>query len=535
MACFSQLKRYRRNRRPVRLTRGKTMKKSVLTILCCFLISIADGKLLMAQQWTVNLENMLVQEGYISEDNTVTLVGRTSGDEPSKKGVLMKLYGDGQFEWSEFPGNEEKQVRFESVLSLSDGGYFVVGIQYVEDYPLYFGELLVLVLDANMNVVDEKAIQAEGFDGFEECHSVMDDNGTVVVMATARRPGPTGRIDRKGVLFRFNQEGEILQNRYLVADPPDPLAYIWQVYNLQILNDPFSDRIVALSHGQNGIESVLLFDHEFNLLEDNMIADPSIPDSVLHYFTCCYRVDHPRTNYWYNESEMLISAHQQDTTLGVINHPHVLVGRMNLNGEITEKLEVLKQDTLLYAYGGMVYSDDTTVYVAARCHTRSFTKPFYPHVYLLSTDLELLGRIELWEDLDHEVSKVFATTDGGCVLAEIDIDEGSHYNSTFKRFSREDFHPISIAVKEMSSLETTAKTFPNPVKDELNIDLTGLSGNEVRRIRITDTSGRPCLDRIVHGEGNLLTLCLANLPSGIYSYVVYEGKNATISGKIVKE
>ena len=171
-----------------------------LSLLLCLVIGFAmSSHALKAQQWVVNLGNMLMQEGYISEDNTVTMVGRTSGDEPLKKGVLVKLYGDGQFEWTEFPGNEERQVRFESVLPLSDGGYFVVGVQYIEDFPLYFGELLVVVLDANMNVVDERAIQAEGFDGFEECHSVMDDDGTVVVMATASTANgspsrsPTGR------------------------------------------------------------------------------------------------------------------------------------------------------------------------------------------------------------------------------------------------------------------------------------------------------------------------------------------------------
>ncbi|MBR6848385.1 MAG: T9SS type A sorting domain-containing protein [Bacteroidales bacterium] len=504
-------------------------------------IGIAVGVLLCvnslcAQQWTtVPAENFRMKGSFITDDNTVLLAGSITTDEnPFARAALVKLFSDGQYELTSFPREEDKNVAFETVFPLPNGGYFVVGERYIVDYPSKLGDLLIIILDEDLNMLSEQAFQAEDFDGFDGSRSVIDDDGTIVVMATARRPGPMGRIDYNGVLFRFTQEGEMLQCRYLVADPPDPIAYMYSMFSFQILNDPYSDRIVVLGHGKNGIESVLLFDSEFNLIEDHMIADISIPDTVIHYLTCCYRVENCRSDYWYNENEILISAHQHDTTSGVHNHPHVLVGRMNLNGEITEKVDITKQDTLFYAYEGMSYVDDTTVYVITRCHTVNWSFPYYPHVYLLSTDLEILGRVELWDDLNYE-GEVIATSDGGCVLLEISGEDWIHWDPIFRRFNRDDFHPISISVKETPLSDLHANAFPNPAKDELNIDLTGLSGNEVRRIRITDTSGRPCLDRIVHGEGNLLTLCLANLPSGIYSYVVYEGKNATISGKIVKE
>ena len=511
------------------------MKRNILTILLVLTGALMSGKGLMAQQWTTTIENVLMLDGCITEDNTVLMVGRTTDGDPFDKGALVRLSGDGQYELAFSPLYEGQHVELESVLPLPDGGYFVVGKRYTVTFPLPIGELLVLILDDDMNVLDEQTLQAEDFDGFAESHSVMDDDGSIVVMAAARRPGSSGGIESRGVLFRFSQEGELLQYRYLVAAPPAPLAYMRSVHDLQLMNDPFSDRIAVLCPGQNGIESVLLFDHGFNLLEDWMIADPSIPDTVLHYLTCCYRVEHPRSDYWYNENEMLVSAHQHDTTHGVNNHPHVLVGRMNLEGEITEKLDVLKQDTLLFAYGGMAYADDTTVYVAARCHTRSVDKPYYPHVYLLSTELELLGRLELWSDLNHHTNKVFATTDGGCILAEINSEDGVHVNTKFGRFSRSDFHPISFAVKEMPSAEIQAKAFPNPAKDELNIHLAGLSGHREHRIRIVDIHGRPCLDRIIRGEGNVLALCVADLPTGIYTYSVYCQEQTVITGKFMKE
>lgn len=504
-------------------------------------IGIAVGVLLCvnslcAQQWTtVPAENFRMKGNFITDDNTVLLAGSITTDEnPFARAALVKLFSDGQYELTSFPGEEDKNVAFETVFPLPNGGYFVVGERYIVDYPSKLGDLLIIILDEDLNMLSEQAFQAEDFDGFDGSRSVIDDDGTIVVMATARRPGPMGRIDYNGVLFRFTQEGEMLQCRYLVADPPDPIAYMYSMFSFQILNDPYSDRIVVLGHGKNGIESVLLFDSEFNLIEDNMIADISIPDTVIHYLTCCYRVDNCRSDYWYNENEILISAHQHDTTTGVHNHPHVVVGRMNLNGEITEKVDIMKKDTLFYAREGMAYVDDTTVYVATRCHTVNWSFPFYPHVYLLSTDLEILGRVELWDDLNYE-SRVLATSDGDCVLLEFSNEDWIHWDPIFRRFTREDFHPISISVKETTMVDLHANAFPNPTKDELNIDISSLPQSVEHRIRITDVQGRPCLDRIIHGQGNVLTLCVANLSDGIYTYTIYNNDRNIITGKFIKE
>lgn len=512
------------------------MRRSILAVLCLLLYTLGEGGQLLAQQWTIDLPNRAeMHDGLIRDDNSFLMVGGYEIPEDSCSNGIMVLFNDnGQHEFKFFPSGENRHLLFESIHQLPNGGYFVVGYSYVFDFPTRLGDLIIMTLDDDMNVTSQQTFQAEDFDGFDGSCSVMDDDGTIVVLATARRPRTDGGTDYNGVLFRFTPEGELLHCRYLVADPPDPLAYIHQIRNMQIANDPHTDHTVALGDGHNGIPSLLVFDHEFNLLEYPYLLDPSIPDTVMHYIFHRH-VFYPRSDYWYNGDELLVSGHQGDTTQGVHNHPHLLVGRVNLQGEVLQKAEVLKQDTLLYNMA-TAYANDSTVYVAARCHTVSWTVPYYPHLYLFSTGLELLGRVELWDHLDHFPIFLLPAPDGGC-FAFLEKSR-LYYDDTqpmVVRFSREDFHPVPVAVQEVPASELQAIAFPNPSEDILNIDISNLPHGKEHRVRIADSSGRPCLDRVIHGEGNLLTLDIGSLPIGIYHYSVYHNGTTALSGKFVKK
>ena len=153
----------------------------------------------------------------------------------------------------------------------------------------------------------------------------------------------------------------------------------------------------------------------------------------------------------------------------------------------------------------------------------------------MSTGLEILGKVELWDELDYYPQAIFPTSDGGCVFC---IKGDSWYvEPTVKiiRFSREDFNPIPCSVKEVPQETIKALAYPNPAKDELNIDISGLSQNMEHRIQITDALGHICMDRIIRGEGNVLTVGVASLPVGMYTYQIYYDKKTISSGKFVKE
>ena len=480
-----------------------------------------------AQQWeTILSDTVSISSGFINEDNTMELVGYSGN-----YGAYFRVFGDGHYETTTFPAPEGKKLVLQTLTPLDDGGYFVSG-RIMNNRLNDSGELKIMILDGDLNVVKEQTLQvAEGFLGFTDGAAAMDDDGTIVLLKTARREMPNyqGGYESRGVLFRFTQSGDSLDCRYLLADPPDPICYIHQIKSQKLMNDPYSDQIIGVCAGRNGVQSLLYFDYDFNLTNNFQIDDISLPE-----LTSGKYVTEPHVGYWYNANEMLLAATQKDPD-HYVNHPHLLVAKMNREGEIIEKTEINKPDTLFYAYGGMAYSNDSTVYVSTRCHTVSWLDPFYPCLYLVSTGLEILGKVELWDELDYFPQAIFPTNDGGCVYC---IKGDSWYvEPTVKiiRFSREDFNPIPCSVKEVPQEAIKVLAYPNPVKDALNIDISGLPENKEHRIQITDALGHICMDRIIRGEGNVLTVGVANLSVGMYTYQIYDNKKTLSSGKFVKE
>ena len=493
-------------------------------MLCCLMVMAATS---YGQQWeTVLPDSVSISGGFINEDNTTELVGCSGND-----GAYFRVFEDGQYETTTFPAPEGKQLVLQTLTPLDNGGYFISG-RIMTNRPNDSGELKIIILDDNLNVVKEHILQvAEGFLGFTDGAAVMDDDGTIVLLKTARREMPNyqGGYESRGALFRFTQSGDSLNCRYLLADPPDPICYIHQIQYQKLMNDPYSDQIIAVCAGQGGLQSLLYFDYDFNLTNDFFIDDISLPELSSGKY-----VSEPHVGYWYNANQMLLVATQKDSDHNV-NHPHLLIGKMNREGEIIEKAEINKPDTLFYAYGGTAYANDSTVYVSTRCHTESWMDPYYPCAYLVSTGLEVLGKVELWDELDYFPQAIFPTNDGGCVFC---IKGNSWWVEPLQkviRFSREDFNPIPCSVKEVPQETIKALAYPNPAKDELNIDISGLPEHNEHRIQITDALGHICMDRIIRGEGNVLSVGVANLPAGMYTYQIYDNKKTLSSGKFVKK
>ena len=493
-------------------------------MLCCLMVMAATS---YGQQWeTVLPDSVSISGGFINEDNTTELVGCSGND-----GAYFRVFEDGQYETTTFPAPEGKQLVLQTLTPLDNGGYFISG-RIMTNRPNDSGELKIIILDDNLNVVSEQTLQvAEGFLGLTDGAAVIDDDGTIVLLKTARREMPNyqGGYESRGAMSRFSQSGDSLNCRYLLADPPDPICYIHQIQYQKLMNDPYSDQIIAVCAGQGGLQSLLYFDYDFNLTNDFFIDDISLPELSSGKY-----VSEPHVGYWYNANQMLLVATQKDSDHNV-NHPHLLIGKMNREGEIIEKAEINKPDTLFYAYGGTAYANDSTVYVSTRCHTESWMDPYYPCAYLVSTGLEVLGKVELWDELDYFPQAIFPTNDGGCVFC---IKGNSWWVEPLQkviRFSREDFNPIPCSVKEVPQETIKALAYPNPAKDELNIDISGLPEHNEHRIQITDALGHICMDRIIRGEGNVLSVGVANLPAGMYTYQIYDNKKTLSSGKFVKK
>ena len=107
--------------------------------------------------------------------------------------------------------------------------------------------------------------------------------------------------------------------------------------------------------------------------------------------------------------------------------------------------------------------------------------------------------------------------------------------SKVMKLTREEMNPILTSVKEMPVTEIQGLAYPNPAKDVLNIDLSGVENIDGCRISITDALGRPCLDRFIRGEGNVLTVGVSGLKAGIYIYTIYNAEKEIARNKFIIE
>lgn len=506
------------------------MKRKLLFILF-FTITF----LTHAQQWEAVLPDSIhIMDGFIDDDNTSYYVGFSTNGVSLANGVLAKVYDNGLYELKPFVEHDNKHLTFVNIIALTNDNFLVLGRK--SDEGIYDpGELVFMIINNNFDVINEQVFQASnGFHGFygNTC-SVIDDDGTVVLFAIARRQNPSipETLQFIGVMFRFTQEGECLNCRYLTADYPDPLNIIYQITDLQLINDPYYNHTIVLCPGKFGVESILHFDYDFNLLNDYLIEDPT------PQWEMARRVDRAQSNYWYNENEMLIVCEQMDTIQANHNHPHILIGRMNREGQIIEKNQINKQDTIMYpcqSREGFAYANDSSIYILARCNTVDWYEPFYPQIYLINNERELLGCISNWGDLDYWPIMILPTSDDGCVC--VTEPYGLFYDVTppkVCRFSREDFQPV-WSIKERPEQEILSSVYPNPTTNEIHFDLTNIPMDGSVRLRITNITGQTFLDRKVYGTGNLLTVGVTTLPTGTYTYCLYQKDKILSKGKFIK-
>ena len=150
-----------------------------------------------------------------------------------------------------------------------------------------------------------------------------------------------------------------------------------------------------------------------------------------------------------------------------------------------------------------------------------------------------LGLDVVWQrvyDFNNKIMPryVMATQDGGCLVTG-EIGTGLNGEEGMMMFAAKIDSEGYLDVPEMGNVRQSVGCYPNPAKDELNIDISDLPQNMEHHIQITDALGHICLDSIIRGEGNVLTLGVSGLKAGIYAYRIYNMDKELIKGKFIKE
>ncbi len=496
------------------------MKKAFLTI-CFIAVTVA----LTAQQWNIAIDHYETDsqllDGCCTDNNETVFVGVWDTE-----AYAIKIDEHGNYT-QKFFSRDNRSSRFHSIIPIENGNYFVTGVSITNDIEY----LWVLVLDNDMNIVKEQYYEKEEeysgpdvtFYNGENCKAVVDDDGTIVVCVGVRMPFLPQTYRTRPVFMRFNTDCDRLNSVFIASDDYGNLFYDTNFWLTSIMNDPDNNDILVVGPGQGNCSSVMRFDYDFNLIMHHVFYE-HIVDKIVSEAISDHIID---------DNDILVLGWITDPD---IHNKHMIVyGKADINnGYIYEDLWINKPDTLNYTIDNhsMCYVNDTTIYLASRARLHYWGGPYALELYLVTKNLEILGSKYFYDETGYWPKTAIATKDDGIVAVSTSRSERTY----IKKLLREDFNPIPCSVSEVPKEKIKAAAFPNPTKGEINIDISKIStiDSDVR-FRIFNADGRICLDRIINGMGNLLTVDVSSLPDGTYTFQIVKGNKNIISDKFIKE
>ena len=186
------------------------------------------------------------------------------------------------------------------------------------------------------------------------------------------------------------------------------------------------------------------------------------------------------------------------------------------------------------------YANDSTIFAVSYCTETMFSYDVcQSNIILVDKDLNLLGRKVLkTNDVLKYVSPPATFNDDGCLILVYSYNGDQFSGEPFAfqelmKFRREDIE-ITWDVVNETEAKPMGVAYPNPTTSSINIPINETLSNDAR-IQIFDAIGMKCLDSEVGGTGNLITLDIHNLDSGLYVYKVTSGSQEVASGKLIKE
>lgn len=487
-------------------------------MICCLMVMVATG---YAQQWEIDFGDAStytwLSQGITDREQNAIFFGKSGCDKTDCYPYFIRVDQEGNHQSYVLGDEQFHNLNKPSMVQMEDGNFFMVGD--VEKSAIY-----AVVLDSDFNVLSCKR-----YDKPEDAHSmvgghlVLDHDGTVVLAGSCNYETGSGVWGRH-YFCRFDNQADTIASRFYTPETqPGILAYEYELD--QLLLNPYGG-FVLLGAGINGSRSILRFDSDFNYLGGNQLYANRVQFSDVY------------CDHWLPNDQLLIMgrvASFDDPYLESIG-----LAKLGLDGtmESIERFYCNRDTILLTQNRYMAYYNDTTIYGAIDCKW-NLAGPSITRICLVNTEMEVLGLKEITtEACDYYApGSILSTPDGGCIISVMEYHAfgENHYHGKIIKLSREDFNPIPCGVKEVPQEAVKASAYPNPAKDALNIDISGLPENEKHRIQITDALGHICMDRIIRGEGNVLTVGVANLPAGMYTYQIYNDKKTLSSGKFVKE
>ena len=495
------------------------MKKIIFSF--AFLMVIQAS--LQAQQWEYNYSNgesyIAYVNGILDAEGNSIMVGGCGPIYPDCHPIVMHVESDGMHFEREYEGFDG--LILTDVVQLPNGNYFAAGVASEE-------AVVVMVLDANLDIIADKRYEkTETALSLHGGRLLLDDDGTVVMTGSARYPAIYGSYFTRPYLYRFDEKADTLRCRYVMPEAPHPEYYLQEFECHQILKNPQDNGLIFMGRGRNGLPSLICYDRDFNYI-DNIWMENDHMLLFTQYSSCC----------WLSDDDLLVFGtlrpyDAQSRTIGLLD--------VKLSGGVPRLDTICIEPALPFRtasgkYNSATFVNDTTIYGSYRS-SESMYGPYFPSVCLFDKDMEVLGnKVFLDEEYTDQPSHfILPQNDGGCIIVTFFTLSNQKSQGKLIKMNREDFNPIPTEVIELPQEAIKALAYPNPAKDELNIDITSLLDNQQYRFQICDVLGRVFMDCIVHKKGNSIKVCTSSLNPGIYQYTIFNSQKKLINGKFVKE
>ena len=478
---------------------------------------------LFAQQWDIKIDTPsttnFIKGGDVNEADMTVFAG--SIDSVAWIGMVSN---EGEFQERYFPIDGMRTV-FHDARFISDDTMFVLGCAV--DTLTKRISIRIVTMDIEMGQINDNLFPID-----EECNRVteigklMIDNDNTIVASLPVSWSNSGNYPSHICSFwRFTPTGVLLNCRYTkTSGIHDPLIYFTSFYVSELIKPVSDSGFIALGDGYLGNPSLNFFDYDFNLTEYHVFGKEQ---GLLPFMMeSCY------SGYWFDNEHLLVKGSQINEASNS-SDPEVLVVKSDLQGNIEQQIEINRLDTSYFGFPTpmVAAANDSTIYLLVSCTPPgNWNATTYAEIYLINRDMELLGSLSIPEYNGAWPSVILRTHDDGCIVTGRNL-RNYYY---IRKYSREDFNPL-LSVKEVPSSQIETLAYPNPASDEINIDISQIHKGGEKRIRVVNMSGQVFIDRIIRGEGNVLTLGVSSLPSGIYTYRIYNAEKEIVGGKFVKE
>lgn len=508
-----------------------------------FIALLTVGCNLLAQEWEVSVEELyngrLESMETVDGGEHVLGVGLTqvSG---TYEGLVVKVAKDGDC-ISRTVHMPEMILGYYCAEQLPNGNYMVFGIcnDSLMD-PSFQRYLRVDLFDAQLEMVGSRVydVNDDVFECFayplegQAMESMVSKKGTVILAARLSYPTntPYGIMYQSALRFyEFNENGDVI--RYV--DNPTNLAAAGDIK--KIMYAPHSDNILLIQHGghypegHSGCSGMFVIDTAFQIVARQHMLDLASPFGIVGDNACEGR--------WIDGEYLILDIEKRWNG----GNPYRSLFKVDSALRVYAELDLLPlDDSCTQAPPGKTtaYIDDSTIFEFSFSRITMWGSSMQQaNINLVDKNLNLLGRkVIRQEGCYNHVWCPAAFNDGGCLVWFFTLETAfwgqQALVNKFMKLRREDIEITWDVVKEEKIDKICA--YPNPATHTVNIPIGDMECED-GRLQVFDMKGVKWLDSAITKQGNLITLDIQNLETGVYVYKVVLGNRETISGKFVKE